>query len=185
MRFTKNIRADQDLILRFLDAFGKASTILGSSKLARPGFFVFAYTFIHEFIQENFFKKEDLLIKALEDGGFPGDVGPIGLMRAEQKKSRESAALLVNAATAWQAGEEEARVEVGWAASEFSSTFRQHMDRLKNLIFPLLEQNLTPEDEHKIAEGFNNIVFEGMMKDDPDKYVKLVEALEDELSEWK
>jgi hemerythrin-like domain-containing protein len=185
MRFTKNMRADQDLILRFLDTFGKASTILGSSKLARPGFFIFAHTFIHEFIEESFFKKENVLIRALEDGGFPGDSGPIGSLRTEQKKSHETAELLINAAKAWQAGEEEARVEVGWAASEYSSVFRQHMDRLKNLIFPLLEQNLTPEDEHKIAEGFNNIVFEGTMNSDPDKYIKLVETLEDELSEWK
>lgn len=185
MRFTKNLRADQELILRFLDAFGGASTILGNSKLARPGFFIFAHTFIHEYIEENFFKKEDVLIKALEDGGFPRDEGPIGSMHLEQKKSHETAESMFNAAKAWQTGDEEARVEVGWAASEYTSIFRQHMDRLKNLIFPLLQQNLTPEDEHKIAQGFNNIVFEGTLKNDPDKYIKLVETLEEELSDWK
>ena len=186
MRFTKDIRADQDLILRFLDAFGRGSTILGSSKLARPGFFIFAHTFIHEFVEEIFFKKEDLFFKALEDGGFPGDEGPIGSMHTEQKKSHEAAELLFRAAKAWQAGEEDARVEVGWAASEYSSMLRPHMDRLKNLIFPLLEQNLTPEDEHKIAEGFNNILFEGTMKNDqPEKFIKLIQTLEDELSDWK
>lgn len=185
MRFTKSLRADQELILRFLDSFGKASAILGSSKLARPGFFIFAHTFIHEYIEEGFFKKEDILIKALEDSGFPSNEGPIGLIRAEQKKSHDAAELLLNAARAWQAGDEEARVEVGWASSEYSSILRLQMDRLKNLIFPLLEQNLTPEDEHKIAEGFNNIVFEGTLKNDPDKYIKLVETLEEELGDWK
>jgi len=185
MRLTKNLHADQELIIRFLDAFGKASTILGSSKLARPGFFIFAHAFIREYIEESFFKKEGLLIKSLDDSGFPSDEGPIGSMLTEQKKSHEAAELMFNAAKAWQAGEQEARVEVGWTASEYSSIFRQHMDRLKSLIFPLLEQNLSPEDEYKIAEGFNNIVFEGTMKDDPDKYVKLVETLEEELSEWK
>jgi len=185
MRVTKNLRADQELILRFLDVFGGAAAILGSNKRASPGLFIFAHTFIHEYIEGSFFKKEELLIKALEDSGFPSDEGPIGSMHTEQKKSREAAELLSDAAKAWQAGDEEARVEVGWAASEYSSTFRQHMDRLKNLIFPLLDQNLTPEDEHKIAEGFNNIVFEGTMKIDPDKYTKLVETLEDELSDWK
>jgi hemerythrin-like domain-containing protein len=93
---------------------------------------------------------------------------------------------MVSAARAWQAGEEEARGEVGWAASEYSSTLRPHMDRLKNLIFPLLEQNLTPEDEHKIAEGFNNILFEGTMKNEqPEKFIKIIQTLEDELSDWK
>lgn len=185
MRFTKNLRADQETIARFLDVFGGGSVALAGSKLARPGFFIFAHQFIHEYIEGGFFRKEDLLLKALEDSGFAGDEGPVGSMRLEQKKSREAAELLVHAARAWQAGDENARLEVGWAASEFSSVFRQHMDRLKNLIFPLLEQNLTPEDEHKIAEGFNNIVFEGTVKDDPDKYAKLIETLEEELSDWK
>lgn len=172
--------------MRFLDAFGGGAAILSQSKRARPGFFLFAHTFIHEYITENFFKKEELLLTALEDEGFPADEGPIGAMHAEQKKCREAAEVLVNAAKAWQAGEEEARAEVGWAASEYSSTLRKHMDRLKNLIFPLLEQNLTAEGEHKIAAGFNNLLFEGTMKDDqPEKYLKLIETLEDELSDWK
>jgi len=185
MRFTKNLRADQDTISRFLDVFGGGSLIIGTSKAARPGFFVFAHTFIREYIEDVFFKKEELLMKALEDSGFPSDEGTVATMRAEQQKSREASELLINAAKEWQAGDEDARAAVGWAASEFLSVFRQHMDRLKNLVFPLLEQNLSQEDEHRIAEGFNNIVFEGTMNNDSDKYIKIIETLEEELSEWK
>jgi hemerythrin-like domain-containing protein len=185
MRITKYLRTDQETILRFLDALGGGSVVLGTSKLARPGFFIFAHNFIHEYIEAGFFKKEDLLIKALEDSGFPSDEGPIGSMRADQKKSREAAKLLINAAKGWQAGDEEARAEVGWATSEYTSTLRQHLDRLKNLIFPLLEQNMSPEDEHKIAEGLNKLSFANSMKGDVDKYVKMIEALEEELSDWK
>ena len=57
--------------------------------------------------------------------------------------------------------------------------------KLANLIFPLLEQNLTPGDEHKIAEGLNKIAFEASMQSDPDKYTKLVESLQEELNDWK
>jgi len=56
---------------------------------------------------------------------------------------------------------------------------------LKNLIFPLLEQNISPEDEHKISEGLTKIVFENSTKGEADKYTKLIESLEDELSDWK
>lgn len=185
MRITKYLRADQATILRFLDALGGGSVVLGTSKLARPGFFIFAHNFIHEYIEEGFFKKEELLIKALQDGGFPSDAGPIGSMMADRKRSREAAELLINASKAWQAGDEEARAEVGWATSEYTSTLRQHLDRLKNLIFPLLEQNMSPEDEHKIAEGLNKLSFENNLRGDADKYIKLIEALEEELSDWK
>ncbi len=185
MRFEKSFRSDQDVILRFLDALGGGAAILSGSKKARPGFFIFAHTFIHEFVEENFFKKEALLIRALVDNGFPPDDGPAGAMLTAQKKSREAGEHMLNAAKGWQAGDEEARVEVGWAASEYTSTMRQHLNHIKNLIFPLLEQNISPEDEHRISEGLNTIAFENSLKGDADKYVKLIESLEDELREWR
>jgi hemerythrin-like domain-containing protein len=185
MRITKYLRTDQETIVHFLDMLGIASSMLSGNKHARPGFFIFAHTFMHEYIEESFFKKEELLFKALIDSGFPAEDGPIVAMRAEQAKSIESAEHLGNAAKGWQGGDEEARGEVGWAASEYSSTLRQHLDRLNNRIFPLLEQNMSTDDEHKIAEGLNAIAFENSLKDDEDKYIKLVQSLEEELNDWK
>ena len=185
MRITKYLRTDQELIVRFLDMLGVGSSRLSGNKHARPGFFIFAHTFTHEYIEESFFKKEEFLFKALEDSGFPAEDGPIMAMRAEQTKSRESAEHMFNAAKGWQGGDEEARGEVGWAASEYTLTLRQHMDRLNNRIFPLLEQNMSTEDEHKIAEGLNKIAFEISMMGDEDKYTKLIQSLEEELSDWK
>jgi hemerythrin-like domain-containing protein len=185
MRITKYLRTDQETIVHFLDMLGIASSMLSGNKHARPGFFLFAYTFMHEYIEESFFKKEDLLFKALEDSGFPSEEGPIVAMRAEQSKSHESAEHMGNAARGWQGGDEEARGEVGWAASEYALTLRHHLDRLNNRIYPLLDQNMSVEDEHKIAEGLNKIAFEISMKGDSDKYTKLVESLREELSDWK
>jgi hemerythrin-like domain-containing protein len=185
MRIAKNLRADQENIKRFLAALGGGSVVLGTSKLARPSFFIYAHTFIREYIEEGFFKKEEYLMKALEDGGFPPNEGPVGSIRSDQKKCREAAALMLDAAKQWQTGDERARAEVGWATSEYTTTVRAHLDRLKNLIFPLLEQTITIEDEHKVSEGINNIVFEGNLKEGTEKYVKLVETLEEELSDWK
>ena len=187
MRITKNLRQDQEIILRFLDVFGGGSAALGSSnKLAQPGFFVFGSTFIQEYINTVFFRKEELLMEALENSGLPTDTGAIGGMKSEQAKCREAADVLIKAAKDWQGGDTSARLEVGWAASEYTSTLRQHLNRLKNLVFPLLEQNISFEDEHKILEGLNNITFENNLQgQDDDKFTKLIEALEDELSDWK
>jgi hemerythrin-like domain-containing protein len=185
MRVTRSLRADQELILRFLDALGGGSVVLSHSKSARPGFFIFAHTFIQEYIETGFFKKEALLIAALENSGFPLDEGPVAAMQAEQRKSHDAAGHMLNAARGWQAGDQEARVEVGWAASEYTSTLRQHLERLKNLIFPLLDQNISAVDEHRIAEGLNTIAFEGSLNGEADKFTRLIESLEDELSDWK
>ena len=85
----------------------------------------------------------------------------------------------------WQTGDDVARSDVGWATSEYTTTIRQHLERLKNLIFPLLEQTISVEDEHKVSEEMSNIVFEGGLKEGPEKYIKLIEKLEEELGDWK
>jgi hemerythrin-like domain-containing protein len=186
MRITNKFRADYDFILRFLNVLGGGAAILSGSKRAGPGFFIIAHAFIQGYIEGNFFKEEDLLITALEDNGFSADEGPVGALRTDQKKCIESATHMLNASKGWQGGDEEARGEVGWAASDYASAMRQHLDRLKNLIFPLLEQNITPEDEHRISEGLNKIAFENSLKkEDADKYVRMIVLLEDELSDWK
>lgn len=185
MRIAKNLRPDQENISRFIAALGGGSVILSTSKYARPSFFISAHSFMKDYIEDGFFKKEELLIKILEEGGFPTESGPVGAMFNDYKKSRTAAELLINAAKQWQAGDAEARSEVGWAASEYTSTIRQHLERLKNLIFPLLEQTISIDDEHNLSEEINKIIFEGGLKDGTGKYIKLIEALEEELSDWR
>ena len=185
MRISKNFRPDQENISRFIAVLGGASVILSTNKHARPSFFISAHNFIRDYIEEGFFKKEELLIKTLAEGGFSTQGGPIGEVVNDQKKSREAAELLIHAAKQWQDGDEVARSEVGWATSEYTSTIRAHLERLKGLIFPLLEQTISIDDEHKLSEEINKIVFEGGLKDGTEKYIKLIAELEDELSDWR
>jgi hemerythrin-like domain-containing protein len=185
MRIVRKLSADQETIYRFIAVLGSAMIELSSNKLARPEFFILAHTFIREYIEAGFFKKEELLIKTLEDVGFPPDDGPVYFLRSEQKKSHEAAMHLINAAKQWQAGDEQARVEAGWAASEYTSTLRQHLERLKNLIFPLIEQNIPIEEEHQLSEKVDEIVLEGDLQTDPEKYDALIVTLEEELSDWR
>jgi hemerythrin-like domain-containing protein len=185
MRISKNLRADQEKITRFLNVLGSGAVMLSTSRLASPNFFIRAHVFIMEFIEEGFFLKEEFLMKALEEGGFPSDEGPIAAMKNDQKKSHAAAEAMLNFAKQWQAGDEVSRSEMGWASSEYTSTIRQHLERLKNLIFPLLEQTISIEEEHRVSESINGIIFEGNLKDGVEKYVKLIETLEDQLGDWK
>ncbi len=185
MRIARKLSADQETIYRFLNVLGGAMVELSSNKLASPEFFILAHTFIKEYIEGGLFKKEELLIQTLEVVGFPPDDGPIGFMRSEQAKSHEAAVHMVKSAEQWKTGDESARVEVGWAASEYTSTIRQHLQRLKTLIFPLLEQNIPIEEEHKLSEKVDALVLQGEWKADPEKYTGLIVTLEEELSDWR
>jgi hemerythrin-like domain-containing protein len=185
MRIPRNLRTDQDHIARFLTVLGGASVEARNNKRAKAKLFILAHGFITDYIDEGFFRKEEVIIKILEDGGFPSDQGPIAAMRSDQKRSRAAAETLINTANIWQAGDESIRTEVGWASSEYTTTIRQHLERLKTLIYPLVEQTLPIEAEEKVSEEIKGIVFEGGLKDGTEKYVKLIEELEGEFSDWK
>ena len=57
MRISKNLRPDQDNILRFINVLGGGSVILSTTKYARPSFFISAHSFIRDYIEDGFFKK--------------------------------------------------------------------------------------------------------------------------------
>jgi hemerythrin-like domain-containing protein len=185
MRLSKAIKNDQETITRFITALGSGAVALSTSKLPRPDFFIIAHTFIKEYIEEGFYKKEEVLIRVLDEGGFPPENGPIGALRTDYKKTHDAAESMFNSARQWESGDTVARSETGWATSEVTATVRQHLERLKSLILPLIEQTISVDEEHNISEQINSIVFEGDLKNGPEKYIKLIEKLEEYLSDWK
>jgi hemerythrin-like domain-containing protein len=184
MRIKRSLNAEQETIRRFLAVLGGGSIALSNKLHATPSFFISGHRFIREYIEGGFFKKEEVLIGALGEVGFAPETGPIEAMRTEQTKSHQIGLLLLEAAERWHAGDESARAEVGWNASEYSLVVRQHLDRLKNLIFPLLEQNLSREEEHEMGEKISTMPVKGSLNEEPDTFIKLIETLEEELSDW-
>jgi len=185
MRIIKILHSDQELVERFLDVFGSGLAAASQSRAARPGFFIFAGNFIDEYLEAIYFKKEEVLLKALEDYGFPPNSGPVGNMHEGYQKCHEISKILTEAARRWINGDQPSRTEVIYASSEFSGVMHRHMELLKSLIQPLLEPALSEEDEQKAAVQLNVIAFEGESEDPLDKYEKLVKTLEEEVSNWK
>ena len=185
MRIIKILNSDQEIVNRFMAVLGSGLAIAGNSKMARPGFFVFACNFIHQYLEPVYFKQEEILLNALEDCGFSPDNGPLGAMYSQQKKSCEVSRVLFDAAKQWQGGDETGRAEVVYVASEYTGIMHQHFDLLKSLIQPLLEQSLSPDGEEKAAEALNRLAFEETTPESLDKYVKIIEMLEEEVGEWK
>ena len=164
---------------------GSGLAIASQSRAARPGFFIFSANFINDYLEAVYFKKEEVLLKALAEYGFPIDSGPVGTMYEGYRKSHEISKILADAARQWLNGDEASRTEVIWASSEYSGVMNKHLELLKSLIHPLLEQSLSVEDEQKAAVQLNKLAFEEDSPDSLEKYVKLVKTLEEEVAEWK
>jgi hemerythrin-like domain-containing protein len=185
MRAIRILREEQELIDRFLAAFGMGTVGAAQNKPVRPSFFTYSTRFIREFIEENHFKKEEILLNSLQENGLESDSGPAKVMLDEQQKSREITRIMLEAAESWVSGEEAARADIIWAASSYSTLLRQHIQRARSIIFPLAEQLLPADDGYKISEAFNHVVFQENGADEPEKYTGIIKALEDEILEWK
>ena len=179
MRIRKNLNGDQENIQRFLAVFGNGMIALSNKQRVRPEFFIIAHEFIQEYVEDGFFRKEVLLIQTLVKHGFTDSEGPVGLLKADMTKSHEAAGILLKAAKVWQTGDEAARGDVIWATSEYTSSMRTHLERLKNLVFPLLEQTIPVDDEHGISDEMTKAG-----EKDADQGSALIEKLEEELSDW-
>jgi hemerythrin-like domain-containing protein len=185
MRIINILQEDRDLAARFLAVLGRGLTIAGQGKSARPGFFIFATGFIHEYLEAIYFKKEKVLLDALESCGFPHNDGPVAAMNGDVEKSYGICNALFDAAKRWQGGDETGRADVIWATSEYSGILHHHFDMLKSLIHPLLEQSLSPDDEENAAEALNRLAFQGYIPENNDNFVKMLETLEEEVTNWK
>ena len=185
MKATRALRNEQELIDRFLAVFGMGVVYAGQNKPIQPGFFVYASKFIKGYIEDGYFKKEEVLLKALEEKGIAADAGPLGQMFKDIQESRNLSAEISAAARQWQAGNTDGRTGIIWAASSYSSILRQHVDRSRTTIFPLAEQLISYEDQHQLAESFNRIAFVDDEKQPVEEFSRIIDMLKEEIDEWK
>lgn len=185
MKATKILRNDQELIDRFVAVFGLGAVNAAQNKPVQPGFFIYGCGFIKQFIEGNYFKKERVLLKTMEENGLASDSGPLQHMLEEIEQSKAMSDDILAAARHWQAGNLEGRNDIVWMTSGYTSMLRQHIDRSRSIIFPLAEQLIPPEEQYKIAEAYNHIVFEEGENYPLEHYEKIVAAMKEEADDWK
>ncbi len=185
MKIIQNLSSDEDLVSRFLAVLSSGLVVAGRSLSARPGFFIMACSFIQDYLEPQYFKKEEVVLHALEESGFPADEGAVGSMRLEHQKSIEISKMLHEATKDWEGGHDEGRAGAIWATSEYTGLMRKHFDRLKGLIHPLLEQTLSSEDEEKVEESLNRITAQDNNSTSLETYSQIITMMQAEVVNWQ
>lgn len=176
MPATQSLRLEQELIERFLAAFSQNAVNLTRNKPVEPETFISACQFIRGYIEEGYYQNETLLLSALEECGLSTESGPLAHMLSEITQTSAISAEIQEAARQWQAGDENGRNSIAWAASGYISLLRQHLERSRAIIFPLANQLLDPGQLEKIEEAFTRAAQD---------FESLVAALESEASAGK
>lgn len=114
--------------------------------------------FIREFADRGHHgKEEEILFKALEQGGMPPGTGPVAVMKQEHEIGRGLVRRL-----AALAGEgdgilsEEETAELRSAAGDFIHLLRAHIQKEDSILFPMARNMLLAEDYDRVGERFED-----------------------------
>lgn len=182
MKATKILMEEHRLIERMLAVLHTATDHLSQGGKVSPTFFTNASIFIKNFADGcHHHKEEDILFIAMSESGVPVQGGPIGVMLIEHEQGREFNHRMVEAIQKWEAGDFSARATVIQNARGYVALLRQHIYKEDNILFPMAERFIPPEQQEKVEVDFDRTVQEETVAGVREKYSALVESLETEL----
>jgi hemerythrin-like domain-containing protein len=186
MRAIDILKTEHAILERVLVSLDLAAVGAAHQKDVRPGFFIDAYGFVLDFTEGYHFKKEeDVLFKALVEHGLPIEGGPIGSLLEDHQQSHRYIRAMLEAAKQWDEGDIAARAEVIWATSGYTSLLHAHIAKENTVLFSLINQEISREEQAAIARQFEQINTLASGESLHEKYLKVAIAMEHESTDWK
>jgi hemerythrin-like domain-containing protein len=149
------------VIEHVLDALERATDHLARGGAVRPAFFLDAADFISGFADGCHHRKEEgVLFGAMQESGAPGRGGPIEMMLDEHEQGRAFTKAIRAAARSLEKGDDSARAPLVANARGYVALLRDHIMKEDELVFPMADDLLTPEQEAQVLRGFARVEHE-------------------------
>jgi hemerythrin-like domain-containing protein len=107
-------------------------------------------------------KEENHLFSALEKRGLSRDEGPIAVMLWEHAQGREKIKIIVETLAYAEKGNGIALGVLRENQDAYAQLLRAHISKENNVLFPLADKLLTPEDQKALEEAFEKVEAEEM-----------------------
>jgi hemerythrin-like domain-containing protein len=102
-------------------------------------------------------KEEDFLFPAMEKAGVIRENGPIEVMFNEHDMGRSLMSRISDAVTQYKSGNTSQSDEFGSASTEYVALLTRHIDKENNILFPMADMRLTPQEDQKLMEAFEKL----------------------------
>ena len=182
MKTTAILTEEHRVIERVLNSLEIAAERLNRREEVPARFFYETTDFIRGFADGCHHKKEeDVLIKAMVANGMPADEGPIAFVLAEHAQGRALTQQMRDATRALEKGEASAHEDLIRSAEAYLSLLRNHIVKEDKLFFPMAERMIPSEAQEQVARDFDRVEQEETGRGDHEKYLALMEKLEDEM----
>lgn len=177
MNATKILMEEHEVILQVLESLELELTKVRAGK-SKPTFFLDAADFIKGFADGcHHAKEEGVLFKYMEEAGIPAQHGPIAVMLSDHEQGRVYTRQMREAAIKWQSGDESAVTEVIENANGYIQLLRGHIFKENNILFPMADRAINPEQYTALDEAFDHVEHEETGAGVHEKYLALAEKL--------
>jgi hemerythrin-like domain-containing protein len=122
-------------------------------------------------------KEEKHLFPAMERHGQPHDQGPIAVMLLEHAQGRELVKAIAGALPLAEQGDPSALGALRDSLTAYAQLLRAHIAKENNVLFPLADRLLTPEDQKALGDAFDRVETEEMGEGTHEKYHQLAHEL--------
>ena len=181
---TKILRQEHEVILPVLDATERAALSLENGAALSPRVLADTVEFLKLFAdRQHHGKEEDLLFPELVEKGMPQNGGPVGVMLMEHQIGRSHIARMAEAGDAYRNGDQSAGAQWADAALDYVALLREHIAKENNLLFVMAERILSPADQQRLAQKFENVDKHKMGDGECERLLRLAETLTAEASE--
>jgi hemerythrin-like domain-containing protein len=181
MKATEILMEEHRVIERVLNALERASNRLSQGEDVYLRFFTGTTVFIKGFADGCHHQKEEaILFPALVENGLSKESGPVAMMLAEHEEGRNLAQRLRQSTERYQSGNIKARDEMVLSSLEYVKLLRQHIYKEDNVVFPLADKIIPPEQQDSIAKAFERFERDEKGEGVHEKYSGLAERLEKE-----
>jgi hemerythrin-like domain-containing protein len=122
-------------------------------------------------------KEERLLFVRMQERGMPLQGGPIAVMLQEHDQGRRLVKAVAEALPGARNGDAEAIASVRDNLGTYARFLRAHIAKEDNVLFPMADRLLAPEDQRSLAEAFDRVEAEEIGAGVHEKYSELAHKL--------
>jgi hemerythrin-like domain-containing protein len=149
--------------------------------MVNPDFFLDASEFIAGFADGcHHAKEEDILFVAMAARDMPEDTGPVAVMLYEHEECRRFTSGFRSAAEQMKSGDTNAAADLIQNVFDYVNLLREHIMKEDNVLYPMAEQVIPPDEMQRVSEEFRRILAE----DEHSGLLSRHQALADKLNNY-
>ena len=182
MTATEELKTEHRAIERMLAVLETAAARLDRGERVRPDLFREAVDFVRNFADQcHHGKEEENLFPRLAERGVPREGGPLAVLMFEHDEGRAHVRAIAGAIDDYESWDEQAARSIAKNARGYVGLLRGHIWKEENVLFPMADDLLSPEDQREMEERFERVETEVMGPGVHERYQALLDALEAEM----